>query len=177
MYKKYPRIICIFSNFLGNLDSSEEENSTEIQLSGGFATNPFLQSITLSSVDSNPFLSLHGNKSEKPNIFMQENNSSNTAILISNPFLNFGTDTRVDIETSDAPEPVTQAPYRPLPSAPVINTLPSSHTPAPVNNPFILSPIHNPPIKVEPPSSGISSLPNIVPIRIDSTKTKSEQSK
>ncbi|XP_029160770.1 serine protease snake-like isoform X2 [Nylanderia fulva] len=119
------------------------------------------------------FNSVKVNENEKPNI-IQENNSSSTAVFTNNPFLNFGTDTRVDTGTSNAPEPVTQASYRPLPSAPVINTpSSSSHAPpAPVNNPFIIPPTNNPPIKVKPPSSGTASLEDI-PIRIDS-KTRSE---
>ncbi|KMR05321.1 peroxisomal n -acetyl-spermine spermidine oxidase [Lasius niger] len=174
-----PRTLAepVWMTMLQNDTKKEKKNSTKIQLSEGIATNPFLQqSITLSNVNSNPFLSFYGNESEKPNIFVQENNSSSIAIFTNNPFLNFGTDTRVDTGSSDAPEPVTQAPYRPLPSsAPVINTPPSSHAaPAPVNNPFITLHKQNLSIEVKPPSSGTPSLPDIVPIKIGSTKTKSE---
>lgn len=108
-----------------------------------------------------------------PNIFLpQETNVSSIAIFTNNPFLNFGTDTRVDMESSDTL--VTQAPYRPLPLAPTINTPPTSYAPAPVHNSFTTSLLQHPFIKVEPPSSGIPSLPDIESIRIGSTKTKSE---
>lgn len=161
----------------GNRGSSKKNNSTKIQLSKDIATNPFLQqSINLSIIEDNPFLS--GNRSEKPfdvvpNIFLpQETNVSSIAIFTNNPFLNFGTDTRVDMESSDAL--VTQAPYRPLPLAPTINTPPTSYAPAPVHNSFTTSLLQHPFIKVEPPSSGTPSLPDIESIRIGSTKTKSE---
>lgn len=112
-----------------------------------------------------------------PNIFLpQENNFSSSATWINsnNPFLNIGTDIRVDTESSVAPESVTQTPYRPLPSAPVINTPSTSYTTAPANNPFITSHTHNPSIKVESPSLGTPSLSDI---KIGPTKTKSELSK
>ncbi|XP_029660907.1 serine protease snake-like [Formica exsecta] len=161
----------------GNRGSSKKKNSTKIQLSEGIATNPFLQQSILSNVETNPFLSFYGNRSQfsvVPNIFLpQENNFSSSATWINsnNPFLNIGTDIRVDTESSVAPESVTQTPYRPLPSAPVINTPSTSYTPAPANNPFITSHTHNPSIKVEPPSL---STPSLSDIKIGPTKTKSE---
>lgn len=101
-----------------------------------------------------------------PNISLsQESNVSNIAIFTNNnPFLNFGTDTRVDT----APKPVTQAPE------PVTNT-PSSSAPA-SDNPFSTFYAHNP-ITIKPASLGTPSLLDLIPIKSGSTKTISELSK
>jgi len=152
--------------------------------------NPFLQqSVILSGIESNPFLSIHVNNSQKPfstvpNISLsQESNVSNstapnislsqesnvshiTIFTNNNPFLNIGTDTRVD--TASTPKPVTQVPE------PVTNT-PSSSAPAP-DNPFSTFYVHNP-ITITPPSLGTPSLLDLISITSDSTKTIAELSK
>lgn len=168
----------------GNSGSSKKKkNATKIQLSEDIAMNPFLQqSVILSGIEGNPFLSIHVNNSQKPfstvpnislsqenNIFnstvpnislSQESNVSNIAIFTNNnPFLNFGTDTRVDT----APKPVTQAPE------PVTN-IPSSSA---SDNPFSTFYAHNP-ITIKPASLGTPSLLDLISITSGSTKTISE---
>lgn len=179
IYIKISTYIICLSYFLGNhVSSKKKKNATKIQLSENIAMNPFLQqSVILSGVEGNPFLSNHGNNNQKPfnamsNISLpQENNVSNIAIFTNNPFLNFGTNTKVDTKSTDAPELVTQVSYKPPESV-----TSSSYTPA-SDNPFTTFYTHNPPITIEPPSSEIPSLSGRIPITSGSTKTTSELSK
>ncbi|XP_032672797.1 uncharacterized protein LOC116844838 [Odontomachus brunneus] len=105
--------------------SSTKKNTT--RLSAGIAYNPFLQPpVTFPSVEGNPFLSqFYGNKSESqsgvvPNIFLSTKNQSSYAITFSNsnPFLNFGSGSKIDTipsNTSGPFPPAHFATYRPPP--------------------------------------------------------------
>lgn len=162
----------------GNRDPTKKKNNTT-RLSEGIANNPFLQlsSVTLPSVEGNPFLlQLYDNKSESqsgivPNIFLPtENQSSHVATFSNgNPFLNFGLDSKIDIVPFNA-----SGPFLPAHSAPV--------TQAPYRLPYYTAPsrpelpIFQRPFSEEIRPSTTSSLLDLTPIKIGPKRSRSELS-
>ncbi|XP_018343911.1 PREDICTED: serine protease snake-like [Trachymyrmex septentrionalis] len=167
----------------------------KVQLSFGVATNPFLQSsnLNLPNIQNNPFLyPSNGNRIENPlsnavvtqasNIAFPNNNYNPFPNSNANPFLrNLGNfhnstreiiDSKVEVEYSNSPSPVSQTPYTPLPSYHTSTSfnIPVFDTPAP-NNDFTF---HTPTPKIHPPISHVPSWEELLPSKISPEKTISE---